>query len=134
MRFLSTLLLLGALFAGFPAPGGAQTVDVTAETSALMLERWNSEARLIELRLAEHPPEAAEIDEMLEIISLQRDAVLDLVAIALAGLKPLVRQLEALGDPPEDPAAERQEIANERKRLIELIAALDGSCFFPRSI
>ena len=126
MRLLPVLLLLGALLAGLPAPGGAQTVDAMAETPALKLERWDSEAGLIELRLAEDPPEAAEIGEMRGVLDAQRDAIPDLMATAEAELKPLRQQLEALGDPPEDPAAETPEIAGVRKRLGDLIAEGDA--------
>ena len=75
MRLLPVLLLLGALLAGLPAPGGAQTVEATAETPALTLERWNSEAGRIELRLAENPPDAAEIGEMRRVLDAQLDAI-----------------------------------------------------------
>jgi hypothetical protein len=67
MRLILTFLLLGALLAGLAAPGGAQTTVGTPETPALMLERWDSEADQIEQRLAEDPPQAAEIDEMRDI-------------------------------------------------------------------
>ncbi|MHA1529978.1 MAG: hypothetical protein ACTSVG_13240, partial [Alphaproteobacteria bacterium] len=126
MRLLLTLLLLGALFAGFPAPGGAQTADATEETTALKLERWDFEASLIEQQLAEEAPDAAEIAAMLDVLDLQRGAILDLVEKTMTGLKPLIRQLEALGDPPEEPATETQGIANERKWLTGLIAERDA--------
>ncbi len=126
MRLLPVLLLLGALLGGLPAPGGAQPVGATAETPAHMLERWDAEASLIEQRLAENPPEAAEIDKMRDVLNAQRDAVPALIEVALAELKPLRQQLDALGDPPEDPDIETPEIAAERKRLIELIAGRDA--------
>ena len=126
MRLLLALLLVGALLAGLPAPGGAQTVDAAAETPALMLERWDSEAGLIERRLAEDPPEAAEIDEMRRVLDAQRDTIAGLSKTAIAELKPLRLQLEALGDPPEAPVIETREIADERQRLIQLVAERDA--------
>ncbi len=122
MRLLPILLLLGALLAGFPAPGGAQTAEGTPETPVAALERWDAEAGLIEVRLAENPPETDEIDQLRGVLDAQREAVPDLVEVVLAELKPLRQRLEALGDPPEDPATETPEIADQRKRLIELIA------------
>ena len=126
MRLLLALLLVGALLAGLPAPGGAQTVDAAAEPPALMLERGDSEAGLIERRLAEDPPEAAEIDEMRGVLDAQRDAIVGLAETAIAELKPLRLQLEALGDPPEAPVIETREIADERQRLIQLVAERDA--------
>ena len=123
MRSILIFLLLGALFIGLPAPGGAQTGDGTAETPALMLERWETESSTIERRLAEDRPQAAEIDEMRGLLDAQRNAVPGLIAAAEADLKPIRQQLEALGELPEDPAAETPEIAAERKRLTDLIAA-----------
>ena len=126
MRLLTFLLLVGALSTGLPTPGGAQIAEGTTESPVVALERWDAEAGAIEQRLAENPPEAAEIDEMRGVLDDQRDAILDLVEMAAAELKPLRQQLEALGDLPEDPATERPEIADERKRLIELIAKRDA--------
>ncbi len=126
MRLCPVLLLLGALLAGFPAPGGAQTAEGATETPALMLERWDAEASLIEQRLEENPPEVAEIHEMRGVLDAQRYAIPGLIATAEAKLKPLRQQLKALGDPPEDPARETPEIADERKRLGELIAERDA--------
>jgi small-conductance mechanosensitive channel len=126
MRLLPILILLGALLAGLPAPGGAQTAIGTAETPALMLERWDVEAGRIEQQLAENPPEtskAAEIDEMRGILDAQRNTIPGLIATAEDELKPLRQQLEALGAPPEAPATETPEITDERKRLLDLIAA-----------
>jgi small-conductance mechanosensitive channel len=125
MRLILTFLLLGALLAGLAAPGGAQTTAGTPETPALMLERWDSEADLIEQRLVEDPPQAAEIDEMRDILGAQHDGIPILITTAKAGLKPLRQQLEALGEPPEDPASETPEIADERKRLVDQIAAYE---------
>jgi len=126
MRLLSILLLVGALFAGFPAPGGAETDATTVETAAQKLERWEFETLLIEQQLSEEAPGAAEINEMLEVVDAQRGAILELAERTLDGLKPLLRQLEALGDPPEDLATESQAIVNERKWLTGRIAERDA--------
>jgi small-conductance mechanosensitive channel len=123
MRLILIFLLRGALFTGLPTPGGAQTTEGAAETPALMLERWDAESGRIEQRLAEDPPQAAEIDEMRGLLDAQRNAIPDLITTAKAGLEPLRQQLQALGEPPEDPATETPEIADARKRLIDLIAA-----------
>jgi potassium efflux system protein len=125
MRLFPILLLLGALLAGLPAPGGAQTTVVDPETPTLILERWDSEAGLIEQRLAEDPPQAAAIDEMRGILGAQNDGIHILITTAKAGLKPLRQQMEALGEPPEDPTTETPEIADERKRLIDLAATYE---------
>ena len=106
MRLILIFLLLGALFTGLPTPGGAQTTEGAAETPALMLERWDAESGRIEQRLAEDPPQAAEIDEMRGLLDAQRNAIPDLITTAKAGLEPLRQQLQALGEPPEDPATE----------------------------
>jgi small-conductance mechanosensitive channel len=126
MRWVSLLLLLGALLAGAPAGAPAQTATGTAETPALQLERWEAEAALVERMLTEGTFDSAGIEGMRATLEAQRDAIPLVAAEAETGLAPLRKQLEALGAVPEDPHGEAAEITAERARLSERIALVEA--------
>jgi potassium efflux system protein len=126
MRFIPILLLLGTLFAALSVPAVAQLADGSAETPALLLERWDAEATLIELRLAEDAPGSGEIEGMRAALEAQRAQIGELHAQALTSLAPLRKQFDALGEAPDDIEGESAVITENRVRLKARIAEADA--------
>ncbi|HSF96991.1 MAG TPA: DUF3772 domain-containing protein, partial [Thermohalobaculum sp.] len=126
MRWITHLLLIAAVLTAVPQPTLGQTAEGTTETPALVLDRWDAEAALVEQILDEQPVVSGEIEGIRAALEAQRSAVPGLVGAAEAELAPLRSQLEALGAAPEDGAEEAPEIAAERARLTEKIAAIEA--------
>ncbi len=121
-RALRLLLLL--LFALLPSALAAQAPE---ESLGARLDRWESEAKALERRLEFDPPQPEEVEGALSTLNDQLELVPPTRQRLEAQLAPLREQRAALGDPPEDPAAEAPQIASERQRLDGEIAALEAN-------
>jgi small-conductance mechanosensitive channel len=117
MRTIALLLTLLLL----PLAAAAQQQEAPPSVPAL-LDQWEGEAKEIERALELDPPEGEEISRHLETLGAQLDRIPGAKQRVEAELAPLRNQLEALGEPPEDPAAEAPQIGTERKRLTEEIS------------
>jgi small-conductance mechanosensitive channel len=127
MRLFPILLLLGALIAALPVPAVAQLADGSAESPTLLLERWDAEATLIELLLVDDELLSSEIEGMRAALEAQRAQIGKLHAEAVTFLAPLRKQLDALGDTPDDVEGESAVITENRLRLKARIAEADAN-------
>ncbi|MGF1447755.1 MAG: DUF3772 domain-containing protein [Pikeienuella sp.] len=114
-----------ALLAGLMVPllAAAQTVE---ESPSASLDRWESEAKDIERQLEFAPPPAGQIEGLLATLGAQLDQIPITRERLEASLAPIRDQRVALGEPPEDPASEPDQVTTERQRLDGEIAVLDG--------
>ncbi len=118
---LAVALLLPLLVAA-QTPGAGDAV----ETPAKSLERWNVEASEIEEQFEVDPPGLPEIEAMRQVLGRQIETIPGIKSGLESQLQPLRDQVEALGAPPEDPAAETAEISEERSRLLGSMSELEA--------
>jgi len=107
MRLARLLLLVAALVAGAPGGGVAQT-STESQSTTMLLEQWEAEAALIEKMLEESSPDSGDIDTMRATIEEQRQTIRKLIEPIEIESNPVRQQLEALGQPPEDPKTEAE--------------------------
>ena len=125
MRLARLLLLLSALLAIAPAGGIAQT-GAEEQSTPVLLEQWDAEAALIEKILDESSPDSGEIEAMRATIEEQRRTIRKLIEPIEVESNPARQQLEALGEPPEDPKTEAPDVRAERERISTRLAAFDA--------
>jgi len=122
------LVCLAAILPAGVSLAVAQTeaTDGEEESIPARLDRWESEAVNIELRLEYQEPTIDAINAMRATLEDQISGVAPTREAIEAELAPLREQREALGEAPEDSASEAPQIAEERKRLGKDIAALEA--------
>jgi len=126
LLFLAGFLVISASTPGLPL------AQVQAQTSATQIDRAgiNETLKTAEQEIAEAAAALGQAEDEPALLALRDDlrAVRDRVSVLLdpleARLSELNTSLAALGEPPADEQTETREIATERKRLTESIAAM----------